>query len=1017
MSGWKRGAWIAGGVLVLVGAVLLALPGVLRWQGEKQLSALLGRQVTIDKISLAPWRLEASVQGVTVAGLAGVAEPQLRLERLRFDADISSVWKRAPVVTALEADGLRLRLTRTAAGHYDIDDLIQRFTPTAPPPAVDDSSPARFSLHNLQLRDAELRFDDQPAGRVHQLQGVSFAVPFLSNLPSDVTTRVEPRLAFTLNGSHFDSGAQGTPFAQTRAGVLELKVPALDVAPYLGYLPEGLPVKLLRAQLSADLRASFSLAPDAAPRVVVTGSLGARDVALQDAHGAPLATWSQLTLGLRDVQPLARQLSFGRLALDGLVLQVSRDAQGHINLLDLAEPTAPVASASPSASSPASSPTQVAAPATPPWAVQLDAVELSSARVDWRDAAPKVALTIDGIALKAGAVQWPMKGSLPLSLAATLRHPDGEGSADTASKTARNTAASQAGTESTLAWQGDVGLAPLQAKGTLRITRLPAHLFDPYLASQTAFNLRRAELGYEGSLALQLVDAGTSVQAGGELRVANLRVQTRPRAGEAKGEPLLSWQMLALDGLQANVVPNAKPQVSMRRATVSDLYASLLVTEAGRFNLQEVAAAAPPGAASAPATAANASAPVAAASASAPARSEPQDLPVDLSVGEIRLVKGRVDFSDHFIRPNYSTQLSELNGRLGAFRSGSAEMAPLEIHGRAAGTAQLDIVGQLNPTANPPVMDLSAKATGLELAPFSAYSGKYAGYGIQRGQLSAELAYKVSPQGQLEAQNKLVINQLTFGDRVESPVATKLPVLLAVALLKDRHGVIDVNLPVRGSLQDPQFSVGKLILQVVINLLTKAITSPFSLLAGGGSEEAGQIAFVPGSARMTEASRATIDKLAQSLADRPSLTLTITGAVDPSAETEAFRALALDARLAGERSSSGDAAGTALSADERAQRVRELYRRAPLPDKPRNALGLARDIPVAEMEALLLPTMPAPPEALRELALQRAVAVREALLAKGLAGERLFLAAPRLHERRADEPAWVPHAELQLAVP
>jgi hypothetical protein len=277
-------------------------------------------------------------------------------------------------------------------------------------------------------------------------------------------------------------------------------------------------------------------------------------------------------------------------------------------------------------------------------------------------------------------------------------------------------------------------------------------------------------------------------------------VQTRPRAGEAKGEPLLSWQMLALEGLQATVAPRAKPQVSMRRATVSDFYASLLVTEQGRFNLQEVAAA--PGAASAPVAT-----PAAAASASAPARSEPQDLPVDLSVGEIRLVKGRVDFSDHFIRPNYSTQLSELNGRLGAFRSGTAEMAPLEIHGRAAGTAQLDIVGQLNPTANPPVMDLSAKATGLELAPFSAYSGKYAGYGIQRGQLSAELAYKVTPQGQLEAQNKLVINQLTFGDRVESPVATKLPVLLAVALLKDRRGVIDVNLPVRGSLHEAETGI------------------------------------------------------------------------------------------------------------------------------------------------------------------------------------------------------------------
>ena len=152
------------------------------------------------------------------------------------------------------------------------------------------------------------------------------------------------------------------------------------------------------------------------------------------------------------------------------------------------------------------------------------------------------------------------------------------------------------------------------------------------------------------------------------------------------------------------------------------------------------------------------------------------------------LNNGRIDFSDRFVRPNYSANLTELNGALGAFRSGTREMATLELRGRAAGTALLDIRGSLNPTADPLALDIQAKATDLELAPLSPYAGKYAGYAIERGKLSMEVAYKISPDGKLDARNQVILNQLTFGDKVDSPDATKLPVLLAVALLRDRNG-------------------------------------------------------------------------------------------------------------------------------------------------------------------------------------------------------------------------------------
>src|SRR4029079_6911446 len=121
------------------------------------------------------------------------------------------------------------------------------------------------------------------------------------------------------------------------------------------------------------------------------------------------------------------------------------------------------------------------------------------------------------------------------------------------------------------------------------------------------------------------------------------------------------------------------------------------------------------------------------------------------------------------------------------------------------------------------------KARDVDLPPLTPYSVKYAGYGIEKGKLTFDVHYKIEDR-KLTATNRLVLDQLTFNrERIDSPTATKLPVLLAVSLLQDRNGVIDINLPVAGSLDDPQFSVGGLIIRVIVNLLTKAVTAPFAL--------------------------------------------------------------------------------------------------------------------------------------------------------------------------------------------
>jgi hypothetical protein len=656
--------------------------------------------------------------------------------------------------------------------------------------------------------------------------------------------------------------------------------------------------------------------------------------------------------------------------------------------------------------------TPQAAPPQPPaapWRAELTSFALSGGRlqVDDRGTGGRpVSITLNAVQLGARGLGWPA-GRQPVAFDVAAVWPD---------------AGPAGAAPARLAARGRAILAPFEWRGRVDAQRLPVHALEPYFAARVPVLVRRAELGYQGEVDLRLGADGVALDLQGDALLADLRVQSRTggaavgTAADEGGDELLAWQSLTLRPLSVRLRPDARPAVEIGELVLSDFFSRLIITEQGRFNLRDVraepAAAAPP-----------------AAAASAPPATERAPGPgVDLVIGSTRLVAGRVDFTDRFIRPSYSAQLTELNGSVGRFASGSREMATLELRGRAAGTALLEIRGALNPTADPLALDISARATDLELAPLSPYAGKYAGYAIERGKLSLDIAYRIDPDGKLSARNQLVLNQLTFGERIEGPDVTKLPVRLAVALLTDRNGVIDVNLPISGSINDPEFSVFGLVLRVIGNLIVKAVTAPFSLLAGGGGEDVSHIDFVPGTTAIAEAGKPVIERIGKALADRPALRLTIAGTADPAAERDAIQAAALDTRLQTEQRRELARAGKAAAADavlpplddaERLRLVQQIYSETRLPNKPRNLIGLAKTLPLEEMEALLKQATVVNDDSARELAIQRGLAVRDALIATGLPAERLFLGAPKLPGSDSDAiaAAWTPRAQLSLSTP
>ena len=1227
-SRWFKPATRALAALLGVWALSwLSVPALVKGPLERLASEQLGRTVTVGSLDFKPWSLELTLRDITVAGAKGAeGQAQLTIGRVYVDAELQSLLRLAPVVDAFTVENPVLRLTHLGQGRYDVDDVIAKLAaPKDEAQTPPSTEPARLALYNLLLQGGRVDFTDNAVGKTHSVQDLLLSVPFISTLSDKKEVRVEPRLAFTLEGSRFDSSAQSTPFAQTRHADAHIRWDDLDLAPYLGYLPASLPIQLKAATLDVDVKLAFEQTPRLA--VKLSGQVQTRDVKMTDREGQDLLAFDRLTVDMADVRPLEQVVDLAQVELLKPVLHAQRDAAGRLNLAQLAGGPAPASPPKEAASQPAKPSTKAA----PPWAVSVARASVRDGTVHWADQTtqPAAALQARGLGLELTNLALPLqkpvafKGDFVLPAVAAQGVPEGklafEGEATTqnarvqittealalqlaapyvaqhleptvagqltgtlgvqwqappadknatgltvtagplaleqlalrqngkslvslgklevkglqvpvdkrtvsleslalntptlavergsdgrwmferwakvqaqtptpASETTAAKAATDApwvvrvgelalqggavafadnaqprpvalevsaldvsakslatdsgkpgaftlsaraaagkGNAKSVAgkidYQGTLALQPLATQGKLDATRVPLHGLDGYLAQQLAIELLRADVGFRGQVAFAQTDKGPSLKLAGDAAIEDLKANSTaastPMTEAQVGEELLAWKSLNLRGLNVATAPGTAPKVQVGETSLQDFFARITINEAGRINLRDIVKGEPQ---TPPVTAATAaaSAPVpsaSAASATQPVQTAARDpLAPVVQFGPMSLVNGKVLFSDFFIKPNYSADLTELTGKLGAFSSeapgSEPQLAALELLGRAEGSASLEVSGQLNPLAQPLALDIAGKVRDLDLPPLSPYSVKYAGHGIERGKLSVDVTYKVLPNGQLTASNRIVLNQLTFGEPVAG-APNSLPVRLAAALLADRRGVIDLDLPISGSLNDPQFRIGPVIGKIILNLIGKALTSPFSLLASafGGGEEMSSVAFAPGSATLSPEAQQNLGKVAKALVDRPALKLTVTGTANLEAEREGLQRERLQQLVRAEKRRAQPENTEPVTADEYPALLKAAYGRANIP-KPRNLVGIAKDLTVPEMEALLMANQPATEAMAAELAAQRGHAIQSYLAAQKLPAERLFLAAPKTGSQ---VPKGAPQAELSLA--
>lgn len=851
---------------------------------------------------------------------------------------------------AVQLNQLTLHDTREPGGHSNLDALAGTGGTTTQPAATAQSAAAATDLRiaTLALQGGRVDYTDTTVGKPAQLtlqsiQGTLRNLSLLAAPPGTID------LTAQLNGGSLDLDGKLDLAAGRYTG--KLKIAGVALAPLLPLAPPLLNAELTRgtldtdAQLQADWRKAFNL-------VLQPATVSVNDLALSQHGRTPLA-WKTLQASIQRLDLASSTAQLDQVSVHGLQVDARRLRNGDIDLTSLVK----------------SRPARVShksAPA-PSWhwsiahiGIDASTLALTDPRIPGRRG--RTVFKLDKLVV--GDVSDNQRKPLKLELTGDI----GRGR---------------------LHLDGHVRPQPLDADLRVQTTRLDVASLQSLATVPLNVNLTSALLSANGRLRYREHRPQALIDWRGRVTLGRVRVQDK-----LSGDDFLRWNSLNASGLKVRLGDDV-PHIAVAGLALSDFYARVIVNANGRLNLQDVVA----NPTSAPVSVTQAQ--------TAPARPAPNALPVpapatttaaptaDIQIGQITLSRGHLNYTDNFIKPNYTANITQLDGRIGAFgTTAGAPPADLTLQGQLDDNAPVDITGTINPLALVAFLDVTGKADGVELTHLSPYSGKYTGYPITKGRLTMDVHYQLD-NGKLSADNHIFITQLTFGDAIQGPGISHLPVKLAVALLKDADGNIDVHVPVSGSLDDPKFSVGGLIWHAFVNLIGRAITSPFRLIAaamGGGAQDLGYVEFEPGSAVLDAHAQDRLTQIVKILQKKPSLKLDIIGRIDPKFDENGLRKVMVDQLIQQEAGDGVDLAK--LGPDDYNKYLKKAYRHGKFP-KPRDLIGLTKSQPPDVMRKLLETNVPVNADALRHLAERRADAVRAWLHGK-VTDDRVFVLAPKL---------------------
>jgi hypothetical protein len=842
----RRNRRIVGAVVGVVVVYLLAgffvLPRVAKSQIETRVGALLGREVSVAKVRTNPLAFSVTLEGFSVKEPDGSAE-FVGWERLYVNAEFWTSLVGAWRVREVALDGFRARAVVNPDGSLNVSDLLDTFAGAAG--GGEEGAPAETKaarpvvVGSVAVKQASVSIADDSRGR-----------PF--------RTQIGP-LDFTLTDFH-TGGAGEAPYrfaAVTEAGERLEWSGTLKAAPFRSegtlrlagivpgkYAPYHAPfmqADVRRGTLNVGGRYEVDLAEGARVLRWFEGDIALRDMELVErASGRLVLALPSLAVSGIEVDAEARRAAIARVAIEGGKLHARREVDGTLNLERMARPD------------PAETPTTVGDPSGP---------------AGTEPPAPAFALTLDELAVKGFAAEW-------IDLAAPWPAQADVTSLDLTVAKVTNAEGAAMPLSLALSWapagtvevQGDVTVLPAVAANlSVKATGVSLVPLGPYVEGFVNARVGRGTLSTTSQARVVLSDGRAEWSAESEVTIDDLSVED-----PGSGDEIAGFAQLALTGIQANPAAITVAGVTLRAPR-----AVALVDEQGALNLAGLMKT-PAGGEGTPAPA------------EAPAPSAPAPV---IELRRVALEGGDFRFADRSIQPNVRLALADVNATVIGLSSATRARGDFDLKASVDGVGPVAVTGRLDPLGPSPLVDLKVDFRNVDLPAFSPYSAKYAGYELSRGKLKLDVAFRMDGP-RLDSSNVVTLDGFTFGAPSNSPEATKLPVRLAVALLKDQEGQIVIDVPVQGRTDDPEFRVGRVVMRVIVNLLTKAATSPFALLGsmfGGGGEELAFQEFRPGTTVLLESEQAKLATMIKALNDRPALNLAIQGSVDVANDAAGLR--------------------------------------------------------------------------------------------------------------------------------
>jgi hypothetical protein len=942
----------------------LILPGVGLRIANQQLAKYATVPAQLTRIELNPFSLELTLWGLQI-GEPG--KEQVGFERLYANLSLDSLWSGALHLDAVELDKARSEVLFAKDGSLNLTQLF-KLPPSEPKAEEPASDPFPLRIGSIKLNEGYLHFKDlRPSEPIEFLyDSMNLELKNLSTLPED-----NADMSLVANGP---AGGRidwkGTLSLTPIASEGTLKITDGKMKAWWPYVRDAVPLVLEDGVISLDTHYKLNLAKET-ELLLDNTSVRIAPFAIKAPDGRPLARLANLEVSDTSID-LAKQLvTVGKIRSEKLETWAALEKDGQLDWQKLfaSQPAkaSPKEKAEPAAAEP-SSEEKAAAEPSKPWQVLLKDVQARNYMIHLADRSQK-----EPVALDVGPLNVDLQGFDSLNQSPfTLKLDTGVGK------------------QGKLQAAGQVNLAPVTAKLDVTTSDIDLRVAQAYISPFIRLELRSGMLSSNLKVDLKSTEP-LAFSVGGKAQVNQLHT-----LDTIKNRDFVKWQQLNLDGL-SYVHGDA---LSIDKVNLLQPYARFIINEDRTTNVDDLLIPQPAGSAST--------------AQSKPAAAN-NDKPLGIHIGQIDINDGSANFADLTLTPNFATAVQQLNGQVGTIDNRKPAPAKVDIKGKVDRYAPVTIKGALNPFNPMASLDIATSFKRVELTTLTPYSGKFAGFRIRKGRLNLDLHYLIT-NGQLKAENKVVVEQLQLGEKVDSPDAVDLPIRLAVALLKDTEGKISIELPVTGDLNNPQFSVMPIVWQTLRNLVLRAAQAPFKfiggLVAGGGSEDLGTVAFAPGSSDLSGDAQSALDKLASALKERPELRLEIEGTSAQTSDGPLIAEQRLEReyqatwyKILQRRGDKVPANASMLVVDDsdKPAMLEGIYRTRLKQQPPGEWQELSRDERTAKLREAVIKSWAESAALLRQLGQERAGTIKDYLVDKGkLEDDRVYFIDTTLGKAESD---------------